>query len=135
MLSPDGALAVQSTSPYHAKSAFLSIGKTVSHVGFDTEQLHANVPSFGEWGWTIGTLRGKPAAERILAADAGPTPDGWLDRERILAAFTFPNDFYRELPDIQINRLGSHVVYGYHQEALQQYRGVFFAGRSGSPPR
>ena len=135
LLSPDGVLIVQSTSPFHAQAAFLSIGKTVSHVGFHTEQLHANVPSFGEWGWTIGTLRGKPASERIALAEPGPTPDGWLDRARISAAFVFPNDFYRDLDDIRINRLGSHVVYGYHQEALQEYRGVFFAGRSGSRPR
>jgi len=135
LLSPDGVLAIQSTSPFHAKAAFLSIGKTVSHVGFNTEQLHANVPSFGEWGWTIGTLRGKPASERIAAADDGPMPDGWLDREQILAAFAFPNDFYRDLDDTRINRLGSHVVYGYHQEALQEHRGVFFAGRSGSRSR
>ena len=135
LLSPDGVLAVQSTSPFHAKAAFLSIGKTVSHIGFTTEQLHANVPSFGEWGWTVGTLRGKPASERIAAADAGPTPDGWLDREQILAAFAFPTDFHRDLDEIRINRLGSHVVYGYHQEALQEHRGVFFAGRSGTRSR
>ena len=131
LLSPDGVLAIQSTSPFHAKAAFISIGRTVSHVGFDTEQFHANVPSFGEWGWTIGTLRGKSASERIGEADAGPTPDGWLDRDRIVAAFTFPHDYYRDLDDVRINRLGSHVVYGYHQEAWQEYRGVFFAGRSG----
>ena len=135
LLSPDGALAIQSTSPFHAKDAFLSIGKTLSHAGFHTEQLHANVPSFGEWGWTIGTLRGKPASERIADANGGPTPDGWLDRSRIMAAFAFAHDYYRDLDAIRINRLGSHVVYGYHQEAWQEYRGVFFAGRSGNLPR
>ena len=135
LLSPDGALAIQSTSPFHAKDAFLSIGKTLSHAGFHTEQLHANVPSFGEWGWTIGTLRGKPASERIAHANGGPTPDGWLDRSRIMAAFAFAHDYYRDLDAIRINRLGSHVVYGYHQEAWQEYRGVFFAGPSGNLPR
>ena len=126
LLSPDGALAIQSTSPFHAKAAFLSIGKTLAHAGFHTEQLHANVPSFGEWGWTIGTLRGKPASERIAQAPAGPTPDGWLDRELITAAFAFPHDYYRDLDAVGVNRLGSHTVYGYHQQAWQVYRGVFF---------
>ena len=127
LLSPDGALAIQSTSPFHAKAAFLSIGKTLAHAGFHTEQLHANVPSFGEWGWTLGTLRGKPASERIPEAPAGPTPDGWLDRELITAAFAFPHDYYRDLDTVGVNRLGSHTVYGYHQQAWQEYRGVFFA--------
>ncbi|ETJ49981.1 polyamine aminopropyltransferase, partial [Pseudoalteromonas agarivorans] len=33
LLAPDGAMAVQSTSPYHAKKAFLSIAKTVTAAG------------------------------------------------------------------------------------------------------
>ena len=46
-------MAVQSTSPYHAKNTFISIGKTIRHSGFyRVEQYHTNVPSFGEWGWT-----------------------------------------------------------------------------------
>ncbi|MBL4827296.1 MAG: polyamine aminopropyltransferase, partial [Spongiibacteraceae bacterium] len=51
LLSADGAIAIQSTSPYHSSDAFFSIGKTLAAVGFTMEQYHANVPSFGEWGW------------------------------------------------------------------------------------
>ncbi len=127
LLSPDGAFATQSTSPFHAKAAFLSIGKTLAGVGFQVEQYHANVPSFGEWGWSIGTVAGKPASARIAAAKAAPTPDGWLDRALIEAAFAFPNGFFDEVEGIRVNRLGSHAVYDYHQQAWQQYQGVFFA--------
>ena len=132
LLSPDGAFVTQSTSAYHAKSAFLSIGKTLAHAGFDVEQYHANVPSFGEWGFSIGTVAskggrgGRPASVRIAAAQAA-IPDGWLDKEQIAAAFVFPVGFYDEAPDIRINRLGNHVVYNYHQQAWQRDRGVFFA--------
>ena len=94
ILSPDGAIAIQSTSPYHAKEAFLSIGKTVAHAGFTVSQYHANVPSFGEWGWTLGTPTGKSGPERIAALDVGETPDGWLDGTRIAAAFRFPPRYF-----------------------------------------
>ena len=126
ILSPDGAIAIQSTSPYHAKEAFLSIGKTVSHAGFVVSQYHANVPSFGEWGWTLGTPTGKSGPERIAAQGGGETPDGWLDGARIAAAFLFPPRYFDVLSDIEINRLGSHAVFNYHQEAWESRRGAFY---------
>jgi len=125
LMSPDGAIAVQSTSPYHAKEAFLSIGKTLAHAGFVVSPYHANVPSFGEWGWTLGTLAGKSGRERISALDVGETPDGWLDGSRIDAAFEFPPRYLDELPAIGVNRLGTHVVFNYHQEAWESRRGAF----------
>ena len=124
LLSPDGAFVTQSTSPYHAKSAFLSIGKTLAAAGFRTEQYRANVPSFGEWGFTIGTVQGKPASARI-DVDAS-FPDGWLSGALVNAAFAFPVGFHDAMQDVRINRLGSHTVYGYHQEAWRTYQGVFF---------
>lgn len=127
LLSPDGAIAVQSTSPYHARDAFLSIGKTLAAAGFRAEQYHANVPSFGEWGWTIGTVAGKPASARIAESAPGALPDGWLTREIVLAAFEFPQGYRADADAIAINRLGSHAVYGYHQQAWGRYQGVFFA--------
>ena len=126
IMSPDGAIAIQSTSPYHAKEAFLSIGKTLEHAGFVVSQYHANVPSFGEWGWTLGTPTGKSGRERIAALGVGETPDGWLDGARIAAAFRFPPRYFDGLGDIEINRLGSHVVFNYHQQAWESRRGAFY---------
>ncbi len=128
LLSPDGAFVTQSTSPYHAKAAFLAIGKTMAHAGFQVEQYHANVPSFGEWGWTIGTVAGRPASARMALAEEAATPDGWLDAAAIAAAFAFPAGFFDGVADIRVNRLGEHAVYGYHQTAWQTFQGVYFAG-------
>ena len=100
----------------------------MAHAGFHVEQYHANVPSFGEWGWTLGTLAGRPASARIALAARGPTPDGWLDAATIHAAFTFPPGFFDGAADIRVNRLGEHVVYGHHQAAWQTFQGVYFAG-------
>ncbi len=138
LLSPDGAFVTQSTSPFHAKAAFLSIGKTLAAAGFQVEQYRANVPSFGEWGWSLGIpigklgIAGKPATLRIAEADVTATPDGWLDGAQIQAAFAFPRGFFDDLDAIRVNRIGSHAVYDYHQQAWRQYQGVFFTGSTGS---
>jgi spermidine synthase len=66
ILAGDGVLVIQSTSPYHAKDTFISIGKTVKYAGFkQVQQYHHNVPSFGEWGFTIATKNGKSAQQRL----------------------------------------------------------------------
>ncbi|MCK5191365.1 MAG: hypothetical protein KAR12_15075, partial [Methylococcales bacterium] len=41
VLAGDGAMVVQSTSPYHAKDTFISIGKTIKHADFKhVQQYH-----------------------------------------------------------------------------------------------
>jgi len=56
-MTPDSIFVQQSTSPIHAKEAFLCIGRTMQSCGLITLPYHDNVPSFGEWGWWIGTKR------------------------------------------------------------------------------
>jgi spermidine synthase len=51
VLAPDGVFAIQSTSPFHAKEAYLCIKRTMEAAGLETIPYHENVPSFGDWGW------------------------------------------------------------------------------------
>jgi len=126
LLSGDGAMSVQSTSPYHAKRAFLSIGKTVKHAGFrHVEQYHHNVPSFGEWGWTIAVKHGSSPRARLAALDRLPVDDGWMTKGVMLASFEFGQDYFDGLEGIRINRLGSMVAYQYHQGDWQKEQGIF----------
>ena len=126
ILAADGAITIQSTSPYHAKQAFQSIGKTLADAGFFVDQYHANVPSFGEWGWTLGTLEGASGLNRIKRTEYQQHPNSLLNKNEILASFIFPSDFYSNIEKININQLGSHTVFQYHQRAWQQYQGVFY---------
>jgi len=127
LLSGDGALAVQSTSPYHAKKAFVSIGKTMRAAGYLTEQYHTNVPTFGEWGWTIGTVRGMMPSQRMAQISELPITNPWLSKAALEAAFVFAPSYFEGTENIEINRLGSHQVYQYHHEAWAKQNGVFFA--------
>ncbi len=127
LLNGDGAIGIQSTSPFHTKDTFISIGKTLRSAGFNTEQYHANVPTFGEWGWTIGTVMGKAATARIADIATMPVPSPWLSKEQILASFVFSPFYFNESEPIKSNTLGSHTLYQYHQHAWKQREGVFFA--------
>jgi spermidine synthase len=134
LLAGDGALAIQSTSPYYAREAFLSIGKTVAAAGFTSvEQYHQNVPSFGEWGWTIATLNGPPASVRIDRLARLPVDDGWTTRAVLKGAFAFPKGFFDGLAEIEVNRESNAAVYLYYQRGWAREQGIYRPDRI-SPP-
>jgi spermidine synthase len=126
LLTGDGAMVVQSTSPYHAKNTFLSIGKTVKYAGFkNVEQYHHNVPSFGEWGWTIATKNGLSAKARIYDQQKLMIKDGWATRGVLLAAFEFSDNFFESLDTIEVNRINNQAAYQYHQQDWEKQQGIF----------
>lgn len=125
LLAGDGLIGIQSASPYHAKKAFIAIGKTVKAADFSSvQQYHDNVPSFGEWGWTIASKRGKSPRSRMQEIDTMPVSHHWLTLPMILNAFEFPNQFYSISNEIPINYLGSHAIYQLHQQAWQDQQGL-----------
>ena len=87
-LVPDGVFVTQATSPYFARRAFWTIRTTIDSAGFShTYPYHANVPSFGEWGFVL-------AAERPLQPQtARPQVSTRFLNERIVPGlFAFPRD-------------------------------------------
>ncbi len=126
LLTGDGAMVVQSTSPYHAKNTFLSIGKTVQYAGFmHVEQYHHNVPSFGEWGWTIATKNGVSAKARLAQKDRLEVNDGWSTRGVLLAAFEFNRHFFDRLENIKVNRINNQAAYQYHKADWEKQQGIY----------
>jgi spermidine synthase len=124
VLTGDGAMVVQSTSPYHAKRTFLSVGKTIEASGFSqVDQYHANVPSFGEWGWTIGVPHGASPKTRI-GNFKGPLPESWATPEMIEASFVFGRDFFANKQPIKINWTRSNTIYQYHLQDWNSGRDV-----------
>jgi len=125
LLAGDGLIAIQSTSPYHAKDSFISIGKTLSAAKYaHVQQYHDNVPSFGEWGWTIAAKIGASPLARLNKLEVLPVQHSWLNLEILKAAFIFPNDFYKNEENIDINTLGSHTLYQLHQQAWKNQQGI-----------
>ena len=121
LLNSDGVMVVQSTSPFHAQSAFISIAKTVKQANFkQVEQYHQNVPSFGEWGWTIATKKGASARKRLSAIKELPIETTWLTMELLDGSFVFNKSFYDNKDDVKVNYLGSNQLYQYHQKAWER---------------
>ena len=125
ILSGDGALVIQSTSPYHSKDAFISIGTTVNAAGFQVEQYHTNIPSFGEWGWTIATENGLTPLERLKRHAGEYINSDIIDRDFVIGAFNFPNFYYIDVAQIESNELNNPVLYKYHSNVWRKNMGVF----------
>ena len=126
LLAGDGAMVVQSTSPYHSKNSFLSIGKTVQFAGFlHVEQYHQNVPSFGEWGWTIATKNGRSARARIAGKERLDVDDGWSTRGVVLAAFEFNRGYFELLDSIKVNRINNNAAQQYYQDDWEKQQGIY----------
>ncbi|WP_412539807.1 polyamine aminopropyltransferase [Longispora sp. K20-0274] len=87
-LAPGGRMVVQAGSPYFAPRAFWTIDASVREAGLATSQYHADVPSFGDWGYVLAAP-GQPPTP-ALAPNAPPRR--YLDAATLAAATTFPAD-------------------------------------------
>ena len=126
LLGSNGAMVTQSTSPYHARQAFISIGKTIEAAGFrQVQQYRQNIPTFGEWGWTIATKQDVPPRLRLASFEQLPVAHKWLSRDLLIAAFEFPANFYRDKDAIKVNKLGSQTVFRYHDKAWRGDLGLY----------
>jgi spermidine synthase len=101
-LSASGYAVVQTTSPLVARQSFWTVVSTLEAVGFQTAPYHANVPSFGEWGFVIASRR--PYRIPIVL----PAGLRYLDVPTLPLLFNFPLDMAR-LP-ASVNRLSNQVL-------------------------
>ena len=108
-LSASGYAVVQTTSPLVARQSFWTVATTIESVGLQATPYHANVPSFGEWGYIIASHRPwrKPTV----------LPEGlrYLGLSTLPLMFDFPKDMSR-VP-AEVNRLSNQIlVTTYEQE-------------------
>ena len=108
-LSASGYAVIQTTSPLIARKSFWTVVQTVESVGLTATPYHANVPSFGEWGFILASRR----PYRI--PDALPEGLRFMNLKSLPLLFDFPQDMTR-VP-AEVNRLSNQVlVTTYEQE-------------------
>ncbi len=90
VLGPGGRLVVQGGSPYFAPEAFWGIDATLRAAGLATRPYHADVPSFGDWGFLLAATGPEPPALHL--PDPAPEPLRYLSAEVLRAATVFPPD-------------------------------------------
>jgi spermidine synthase len=110
----DGAVvSVQSTSPLVARRSYWCVVKTLEDAGFVVRPYHALVPSFGEWGYALASLREVPVPARA--------PDGlkYLTSASMPALFDLAPDMARV--DVEANRLNNQRLVRYYEEEWQRW--------------
>ena len=86
-LARKAVMATQATSPFFASEAFWCIAATIAEAGFKTEPYHANVPSFGDWGFVLAASY--PIDRKRIGVRV---PTKYLDAAMLPAMFEFPRD-------------------------------------------
>ncbi len=104
---------IQSTSPLAARKSFWCVNNTLAAAGLLTTPYHAYVPSFGEWGFIIGTLKPYQRPQHY--------PQGlrYVSVETVNEMFHFPADMAKV--DTKIQRLDDQVLVRYFDEEWSKY--------------
>jgi spermidine synthase len=101
-LAASGYAVIQTTSPLVARQSFWTVVTTLESVGLKTAPYHANVPSFGEWGYVIAGRRPYRQPQEL------PPGLRFLTLESLPQLFEFPRDMAR-VP-AEVNRLSNQVL-------------------------
>ncbi len=119
-LSKGGVLVTQATSPLFSPYAFWSVVKTMREAGFETVPLHAHVPTFGEWGWVVGTdLPGDVFKSRVEERwRVFSLPLRFLNVDVVRALFVFSPADTLDLRSIQVHSTLSPVLSRYYRQGL-----------------
>jgi spermidine synthase len=81
---PNSIGVIQSTSPYYAKDAFLSIRDTLINSGFHVRPYRQDVPSFGDWGFNM------------FSVDLPVDDDQWLENKLEYTKIRIPTRFLND---------------------------------------
>lgn len=109
LLGPGGVLVTQATSPYHARHAFWCIGESMEEAGFRVYPYHVLVPSFGEWGFQLGSVE-PLAPEKVQFS----VPLHFLRPELLPGMLLFDPDMERL--GVEANRLDRPVLARYYRD-------------------
>lgn len=116
VLAEDGILVVQSTSPFQAKETFWCVERTMRSAGLHTKPYHANVPTFGDWGWVMAWKPTMPPAvmeERIQSLTNFPVETRWITPEVFRSELVFGKDA-RAVEFNEVSTLMRPVVLDYY---------------------
>ncbi len=115
VLYPHSVVVVQSTSPYVAPRSFWCVNATLQASGFYTLPYHTYVPSFGEWGYVIGSLQ-------PLADQRGPLATGlrYFSRQAFEQMCYFSADMQNR--QVAVNKLNNQVLVQYFEDEWGVYQ-------------
>jgi len=112
-LTPDAAIAVQTTSPLFARKSFWCVVETLEAAGFHVRPYHTTVPSFGVWGFALARSQPFDVPARVLPGLK------YLTSDLLGSMFVFPADMSR-VP-AEVNRLDNQVLVRYYENEWRRW--------------
>jgi spermidine synthase len=112
-LTPNAAVAVQSTSPLFARNSYWCILKTIQSAGFEVKPYYTAVPSFGVWGFALARVTPFDIPQHALPGLR------YLDDDGMHAMFVLSADL-GPVP-VEINRLDNQVLVRYYEAEWKKY--------------
>ncbi|MGM0595523.1 MAG: polyamine aminopropyltransferase [Myxococcota bacterium] len=114
LLTRSGGIVVQATSPYFNHRTFWCIHDTIKETGLYTLPIHAQVPSFGDWGYV---LAGNSNLDKQLIKFEVETK--YLTKGMEKGLKIFPADLQHV--DVQISTLDKPIILKYYNEDYKKY--------------
>jgi spermidine synthase len=111
-LTPGGVFVTQASSPFFAAKAFACIAKTMAAAGLPPHPYAITVPSFGPWGFVLGTTNPLPATWTL------PIATRYLTAALVPTLFALPKDYGYDLaaPDLRLNTLTQPAIVDYQND-------------------
>ncbi|MFP4089789.1 MAG: polyamine aminopropyltransferase, partial [Cyclobacteriaceae bacterium] len=116
-MRPNAVVITQAGSPYYATKAFQCIEITMQAAGFQTQPLHNQVLTMGEWGWVIGTKSETllPLKAKLRDQTFEHVETQWLNHEAMQLITSFGKDFFMpSSEEVRINTIHDPVLYRYY---------------------
>ncbi|RME87913.1 MAG: polyamine aminopropyltransferase [Candidatus Hydrogenedentota bacterium] len=114
ILKPQSIISIQSTSPLFARRSFWCIVDTLKAAGYSTKPYHAYVPSFGEWGFVMFSL--KPIQVPLAPL---PIKTKFLNQTTLANLFEFPLDMQRP-KQRHVQTLNSQILVRLYNEDWEE---------------
>jgi len=110
-------MVTQATSPVFTSKAFWCIEKTMREAGFNTLPYHTYVPTFGDWGWVMGTMLPLDIVKkRLSTADLSRLSLRYLNKELLQSIFLFSPADMIDSSTVEVHSDFDPVLYRYYQE-------------------
>jgi spermidine synthase len=116
-----GTLVTQSTSPLHARSAFLCIDRTLRSAGFSTMPYHNAIPTMGDWGFILAmkadVISSEVLRKRAEGLDFSGIETRFLDRDAMAGMLHFWKGMFDSAETISVSTELEPTVDRYYREA------------------
>ncbi|RSL33710.1 polyamine aminopropyltransferase [Salibacterium salarium] len=119
-LDENGVAVIQSTSPVFARKSYWTISETIKGAGFYVDNFHVDIPSFGNWGFTIATKKPFNVSDINIPKQANTK---YLHTDMVSSLFQFGKDETKAIDGFsyQENTINHPVLADLYNKAWRFY--------------